>query len=215
MDVQCTDVCNDVCTPVPQKVCNDVPYQTQVCNKVPVPKTKQICNRICTKTTTYQETINTTPQVVSSGKGGENMVMVSAGKGHRRLAGAQNTDGLPLLGHLAGKAMLAGKIATVAAAAPVMSAGKGVVSTGKGVSAPAPQTDVQCNDVCNDVQITEYQTQCNMVTNTKTKCDIVFQQKCDKVCRPNCRKITTVTSTTTTAVSTGKGTPMVSMGKGH
>jgi len=35
--------------------------------------------------------------------------------------------------------------------------------------------------VCNDVQITEYQTQCNMVTNMKTKCDIVFAQKCDKV----------------------------------
>ena len=30
VDVQCTDVCNDVCTPIPQKVCNDVPYQTQV-----------------------------------------------------------------------------------------------------------------------------------------------------------------------------------------
>lgn len=30
VDVRCTDVCNDVCTPIPQKVCNDVPYQTQV-----------------------------------------------------------------------------------------------------------------------------------------------------------------------------------------
>jgi len=86
---------------------------------------------------------------------------------------------------------------------------------GKGAVVSQPQTDVQCNDVCNDVQITEYQTQCNMVTNMKTKCDIVFAQKCDKVCRPNCRKITTVTSTTTTAVVTGKGAPVVSMGKGH
>jgi len=114
----------------------------QVCNKVPVPKTKQICNRICTKTTTYQESIATTPQVVSSGKGGESMVMVSSGKGHRRLAGVDNADGLPLLGHLAGKAFLAGKIAHVAAAAPVMAQGKG-----KGATVSQPQTDVQCNDV--------------------------------------------------------------------
>jgi hypothetical protein len=35
--------------------------------------------------------------------------------------------------------------------------------------------------VCNDVQMTAYETQCQMITNTKTKCDIVFSQKCDKV----------------------------------
>lgn len=29
-DVQCTQACKDVCVPVPNKVCNDVPYQTQV-----------------------------------------------------------------------------------------------------------------------------------------------------------------------------------------
>lgn len=30
VDVQCTDVCNDVCIPIPNKVCGEVPYQTQV-----------------------------------------------------------------------------------------------------------------------------------------------------------------------------------------
>lgn len=35
------------------------------------------------------------------------------------------------------------------------------------------------------MQITEYQTQCDTVTNTKTKCDIVYAQKCDKVSSPS------------------------------
>jgi hypothetical protein len=39
-----------------------------------------------------------------------------------------------------------------------------------------------------------------------------------QVCKPNCKKITTITTTTTTALSTGKGmhvnVPMT-MGKGH
>lgn len=30
VDVQCQDVCNDVCVPVPNKVCSEVPFQTQV-----------------------------------------------------------------------------------------------------------------------------------------------------------------------------------------
>lgn len=38
-----------------------------------------------------------------------------------------------------------------------------------------------CVQVCNDVQIMTYETQCQMVTNTKTKCDIIMQQRCDKV----------------------------------
>jgi hypothetical protein len=36
--------------------------------------------------------------------------------------------------------------------------------------------------VCNDVQVTVYEEQCGMVTNTRTKCDIIFSQQCQKVC---------------------------------
>lgn len=70
--------------------------------------------------------------------------------------------------------------------------------------------------VCNDVQVTVYEEQCGMVTNTRTKCDIIFSQQCQKVCKPSCKKITTTTTTTTMPISTGKGMPvMMSMGKGH
>lgn len=93
---------------------------------------------------------------VPTGKGGnEGMVMVSAGKGHRRLAGVDKTENaevLPLLAHLAkaGKVVAAGHLvaggAMAAAAAPVVSGA--VMSSGKGaVVNTAPQTDVQCNDV--------------------------------------------------------------------
>lgn len=114
----------------------------QVCQKVPVQKTKQICNHICTKTTTVTETINTTPTVMSSGKGGEAVVTVSTGKGHRRLAGTDAIDMLPLP-LIVGKAMLAKVVGAKAVA------GAAVISKGKGaeVVAAAPQEDVQCNDV--------------------------------------------------------------------
>jgi hypothetical protein len=35
--------------------------------------------------------------------------------------------------------------------------------------------------VCNDVQVMKYDTQCQMVTNMKTKCDIIMNQQCNKV----------------------------------
>lgn len=35
--------------------------------------------------------------------------------------------------------------------------------------------------VCNDVPYTTYTTQCQTVTKTKTQCDVVYNQKCDKV----------------------------------
>lgn len=216
VDVQCTDVCSDVCTQVPQKVCNDVPYQTQVCSKVPAPETKQVCNRICTKTTTREEQIETPSTVVSTGKGkgGDSMVMVSAGKGHRKLSG---TEMLPLLavGHLAGKAVVAKAAGAVIGAKAF--AATAAVHSGKGVAMEAPQEDVQCQDVCNDVQIMKYETQCQQVQQMKTKCDIVMNQQCNKVCKPSCKKITTTTTTTTQALSMGKGGQqvMMSYGKGH
>lgn len=120
----------------------------QVCNKVPVPKTKQVCNRICTKTTTREEQIDTPSTVVSTGKGGDQMVMqMSAGKGHRKLANAEGTEMLPLmaLGHLAGKALIA-KAAGVAIGAKAVAAA-GEMHAGKGVAMEAPQEDVQCQDV--------------------------------------------------------------------
>jgi hypothetical protein len=43
---------------------------------------------------------------------------------------------------------------------------------------------LRCLQVCNDVQYNTYETQCQMVTNTKTKCDIIMQQRCDKVRAP-------------------------------
>jgi hypothetical protein len=36
-----------------------------------------------------------------------------------------------------------------------------------------------------------------------------------QVCKPNCKKITTVTTTSTTPLSTGKGMPVMPFGKGH
>lgn len=35
--------------------------------------------------------------------------------------------------------------------------------------------------VCNDVQIMKYETQCQQVQQMKTKCDIVMNQQCNKV----------------------------------
>lgn len=58
-----------------------------------------------------------------------------------------------------------------------------------------PQVDTNCQDICNDVPYTVYQTQCKAITKTKTMCDIVYQQQCQKVCKPVCQKVTTVTTT--------------------
>jgi hypothetical protein len=77
----------------------------------------------------------------------------------------------------------------------------GILGKGKG----APTT--QCNDVCKDVPYTTYTDQCQTITKTKTQCDVVYNQKCDKVCKPVCQKTTTVTTTV------GKGFPIV-LGKG-
>lgn len=119
----------------------------QVCNKVPAPETKQVCNRICTKTTTREEQIETPSTVVSTGKGkgGDSMVMVSAGKGHRKLAGTEAMLPFLAVGHLAGKALVAKAAGAVIGAKAV--AATAAVHTGKGVAMEAPQEDVQCQDV--------------------------------------------------------------------
>lgn len=35
--------------------------------------------------------------------------------------------------------------------------------------------------VCNEVPYTTYQTKCNTITQTRSVCDIVYQQQCNKV----------------------------------
>lgn len=92
------------------------------------------------------ETIDTPSKVVSTGKGGEQQIMVSLGKGHRKLAGADNAEMLPLLavGHLAGKAMVVKAAGAVMGAKAI--AGAAVMHSGKG-AVNMPQEDVQCQDV--------------------------------------------------------------------
>eukprot|EP00775_Hariotina_reticulata_P004218 gene4218-4467_t len=165
VDVQCQQVCNDVCSQVPQKVCNDIQVPVQSCQKVPVQSTKQVCQRVCTQTYTQQ---------INSGKG---MPITSFGKG-RRLMGVIGSL-------LTGKSMVAGKGGQL--------------------------VDSNCNDVCNDVPITTYTTQCSTVNTTRTSCSIIYQQQCNPVCKPVCSKVTTVTTTTT--LSSGS-TGMTHMGKG-
>ncbi|WIA18870.1 hypothetical protein OEZ85_003543 [Tetradesmus obliquus] len=187
VDVQCQQACKDECYPIPQKVCNDVPYQTQACQKVPVTLTKQKCDRVCTTTTT-------TTEAVSSGKGkGMVMPVMSLGKGKGR--------------HLLSKDSLIHKNKWLKGAAM----GKGYMAAASYGKGAMPQVDTNCQDICNDVPYTVYQTQCKAITKTKTMCDIVYQQQCQKVCKPICQKVTTVTTTQT--ISTGKGMPVM-MGKG-
>jgi hypothetical protein len=91
---------------------------------------------VCTKTTVTTEQMPTASTVTSTGKGGA--VMVSTGKGHRRLAGADSADMLPL-------PLLAGKALIAKAAGAVV--GAKVFAGGAMVAHSLPQTDVQCNDV--------------------------------------------------------------------
>lgn len=86
------------------------------------------------------------------------MVMVSTGKGHRKLAGADSADMLPL-------PLLAGK-ALIAKAAGAMIGAK-VVAGGAMMAHAAPQTDVQCNDVSRSFG-----------------CGGVWLWRCCKLCNP-------------------------------
>jgi hypothetical protein len=85
--------------------------------------------------------------VVSTGKGGEQIMVSHSGKGHRKLAGADNAEMLPLLaaGHLAGKALVAKAAGAVIGAKAI--AGAAAMHSGKGAVVNMPQEDVQCQDV--------------------------------------------------------------------
>jgi hypothetical protein len=179
-DYKCEQVCNEVCTPTPEKQCQQIPYQTQVslcgslascchaaagevltrrlstrqqqaCNKVPVQKTKQVCNRTCTKTTTVTEAV----AAPSTGKGAA-IMMPTSGKYGRRLSGVNKVDGLldGIIGAIAGKAIAGAAAKAVAASAAEAAT---VVSSGKGapvmMRAAAPQVDEECNDVSAGVGV--------------------------------------------------------------
>lgn len=194
--VDCQDQCEDVCVPVPRKVCNDVPYPSEQCAKVPVTTSVQKCERVCQKTLTITQTA-VLPTAISTGKGkgaAAAGVAVVKGKG-RRLAEAAGKEGL----------------------LPKLGKGKGAVAT-----VPA-DVNVQCQDVCTDVPVTSFTTQCKTVTLTKTECNLVTEQQCSKVCKKVCQKTTVLTQTVSTPIvaavpvvaSSGKGAPVVALkGKG-